>query len=397
MNTRPALLVFSHLRWNFVYQRPQHLLSRLARQHRVVFVEEPVHAGPQATAQLQVEQLAQIPVTVLRLASRLPAGGFDAAAMALLRPLLGRFLAEAGIGAYLAWFYTPMALPLLGGLTPRAVVYDCMDELAAFKDAPAEMGAREDLLLTLADLVLTGGPSLYEAKRHTNAHVYCLPSAVDAAHYVAGPQRRRGPHWQAGAALQRRLARPRLGFFGVIDERLDLDLIAGLADLRPKWHLVLVGPVCKREAHELPRRPNLHWLGQQPYERLPALVHGWDVCLLPFALNRHTRFISPTKTLEYLAAGKPVVSTPIHDVARLYGDVVRLAADAPGFVAAIEADLACTPAQRTRARRRAEAVVTRCSWDAAAARVQTLIERLLQPGRAARPAAAHDRVLPPVA
>lgn len=378
MSTPPALIVFSHLRWRFVVQRPQHLLSRLSRRYRVLFVEEPVH-DPVAEPTLQVEATDCPRVTVLRLASRLSERGFDDAALALLEPLLAQYLAQARLVRCVAWFYTPMAVPLLAGLAPLAVVYDCMDELAAFKAAPQAMRAREAQLLRQAHLVLTGGPGLYEAKRRAHANVHCLPSSVDAAHYTASAQRRRGPQWQAGANLQRSLPRPRLGFFGVIDERLDLDLLAALARQRPQWQLVMVGPVCKRDESELPRAPNLHWLGQQPYERLPALVHGWDVCLLPFALNEHTRFISPTKTLEYLAAGKPVVGTPLRDVMTLYGDVVEIASSAEEFIERCEAVLARTPDQRARHRREAARTVARYSWDAAAARVQALLDGLLQP------------------
>ena len=396
MSTPPALIVFSHLRWSFVYQRPQHLLSRLTRRYRVLFVEEPVH-DPGAEPSLQVEATACPRVTVLRLASRLPAQGFDDAALALLGPLLARFLAQARLLRCVAWFYTPMAVPLLAELAPLAVVYDCMDELAAFKAAPPAMRAREAQLLRQADLVLTGGPGLYEAKRQAHPNVHCLPSSVDAAHYTASVQRRRGLQWQAGAALQRRLPRPRLGFFGVIDERLDLDLLAALAHQRPQWQVVMVGPVCKRDESELPRAPNLHWLGQQAYERLPALVHGWDVCLLPFALNEHTRFISPTKTLEYLAAGKPVVGTPVRDVVTLYGEVVHLASSADGFIAGCEEVLARTPAQRARHRREAARTVARYSWDAAAARVQELLDVLLLRPEAPVPAVAPHRLVPGVA
>lgn len=395
MSNPPVLIVFSHLRWRFVVQRPQHLLSRLSRRYRVLFIEEPVN-DPGSEPTLQVEATACPRVTVLRLASRLSARGFDDAALALLAPLLATHLAQARLVRCVAWFYTPMAVPLLAGLAPLAVVYDCMDELAAFKAAPPDMRAREAQLLRQAHLVLTGGPGLYEVKRRAHANVHCLPSSVDAAHYTASAQRRRGPQWQAGAALQRRLPHPRLGFFGVIDERLDLDLLAALAQRRPQWQLIMVGPLCKRDESELPRAPNLHWLGQQPYARLPALVHGWDVCLLPFALNEHTRFISPTKTLEYLAAGKPVVGTPLRDVMTLYGDVVQLAASADDFIEQCEAVLARTPDQRARHRRQAARTVARYSWDAAAARVQALLDGLLQPEVPA-PATLPHRLVPGVA
>ena len=325
----PHLIVFSHLRWNFVYQRPQHLLSRLAQHFPVVFLEEPV-ADAEAD---RLELLRPAPgIDLLRPHVRARATGFHDEHLPALGAHLADFLESQGIDDYLVWLYTPMALPLLQGLSPRAVVYDCMDELAAFRGAPRQLLQRESALYQVADLVLTGGPSLYEAKRTRHPQVHLFPSSVDAAHFASG----QGQEHPA----QQDLPRPRLGYHGVIDERLDLDLLAAVADAHPEWQLVMVGPVAKIAPESLPQRPNIHWLGQRPYEELPALVAGWDLCLMPFALNEATRFISPTKTLEYMAAGKPTVSTPIRDVAEPYGDVVRISATPAEFVAACEALLA---------------------------------------------------------
>ncbi|MDQ6627543.1 MAG: glycosyltransferase, partial [Pseudomonadota bacterium] len=281
------------------------------------------------------------------------------------------------IDDYIVWFYTPMALPLLGDLEPRAVVYDCMDELAAFKNAPRQMRQRETALLKSADLVLTGGPRLYEAKRHSNRNVLCLPSAVDAAHYAAKRATADTSAMQRAAALQDHVPRPRLGFFGVIDERIDLQLVASVADAEPSWQIVMVGPVVKIDAAGLPHRPNLHWLGQQPYELLPQLVAGWDLCLMPFALNESTAFISPTKTLEYMAAGKPVVSTPVHDVKVLFSDVVAIAETCEAFVGACRAALAETTLRSADRKLRMQQCVRRYSWDETAATVSAALEAAL--------------------
>jgi glycosyltransferase involved in cell wall biosynthesis len=255
-----------------------------------------------------------------------------------------------------------------------------MDELAAFKNAPRQMRQRETALLKSADLVLTGGPRLYEAKRTSNPNVVCLPSAVDASHYAMRRATGDAAAMERSAALQPD-ASPRLGFFGVIDERLDLDLVACLADADPKWQIVMVGPVVKIDPAALPRRANLHWLGQQPYAMLPQLVAGWDVCLMPFALNESTEFISPTKTLEYMAAGKPVVSTPVHDVRAMFGDVVAIAATAESFIAACRAALAESDDaewQDEKAAREAamQDRVGRYSWDAAADTVRRALDGL---------------------
>ncbi|MED5618947.1 glycosyltransferase [Ideonella sp. BN130291] len=379
------LIVFSHLRWDFVFQRPQHLLSRIAHQHRVIFIEEPIYQ-PDATPHFEVLDPCDN-VRVLRPISNVEAPGFHDDQLAVLKPLVKQMLQDEDLEDYLVWFYTPMALPLLAGLNPEAVIYDCMDELSLFKGAPKQMRQRESALLKRADLVLTGGPSLYENKRDLNPNVHCLPSSVDAAHYA--PERITQAHQEYLAAeqLQGHILAPRIGFFGVIDERLDLDLIARLAESRPDWHVVMVGPVVKVDPAALPQRDNIHWLGQQTYARLPALVAGWDVCILPFALNEHTRFISPTKTLEYLAAEKPVVSTPVNDVVGMYGQVVRIAASPEEFVAACDAALQETPAARADRLAQGAATVARYSWDESARTVLRLMDEAVARAAAAQASA----------
>ena len=354
------LVVFSHLRWNFVYQRPQHLLSRLARHYRIVFVEEPVLTAEAAHIEASSPCAG---VDVLRPHTTIDAAGFHDDQLASLQPLVCDYLSERGVTDYLVWLYTPMALPMLNGLSPRAVVYDCMDELAAFKNAPRQMKQRETALLKRADVVLTGGPRLYEAKRPFNPSTLCLPSAVDAAHYSAERARGDAQAMERAHALQGLIEGPRLGFFGVIDERIDLDLVAQVADADPDWQVIMVGPVVKIDPAHLPQRPNLHWLGAQPYDLLPQLVAGWDVCLMPFALNESTAFISPTKTLEYMAAGKPVVSTAVHDVKVLFGDVVAIADRGGAFIDACRAQLAETPVQARERSVRVQACVRRYSWE----------------------------------
>jgi protoporphyrinogen oxidase len=261
-----------------------------------------------------------------------------------------------------------MALPLLQGMDPSLVVYDCMDELAAFNKPPKQLLQRESALLNRADLVFAGGPSLYEAKRRRHANVHCFPSSVDIGHFGRARDR------SLGHPAQDELARPRLGFYGVIDERFDTQLVAALAAAHPEWQVVLAGPVIKIEQGQLPRAPNIHYLGKQPYEALPELLAGWDVCLLPFALNEATRFISPTKVLEYMAAELPVVSTPIADVAGPYGHVVAIADGAQQFVAACEAALAQTPEQRAAMAATMRAIVAATSWDATARQMGALLD-----------------------
>ena len=352
----PDLVCLSHLRWDFVYQRPQHLMSRFARAGRVFFFEEPVFDEPPARLEVS-ERAGGVRVAV----PHLPAGLSPAEAEAAQRDLLETLLADHAVTDFVLWFYTPMAIGFAEGLEPAAVVYDCMDELSLFRGAPPALLERETRLLEIADVVFTGGQSLYEAKRGRHARVHAFPSSIDAEHF--GRARRPLPD----PPDQARLPGPRLGYFGVIDERLDTDLLAAVADARPQWQLVMVGPVVKIDADALPRRANLHYLGMKTYDELPAYLAGWDAALLPFARNESTRFISPTKTPEYLAGGRPVVSTPIRDVVRPYGELglVEIAGEPAAFVAAVERALAQRGEGGTEREdwlRRVDEIIARSSW-----------------------------------
>jgi UDP-galactopyranose mutase len=362
----PDLICFSHLRWNFVFQRPQHLMTRCARDRRVYFFEEPEFA-PGIVPQLQLRSSGAVQVAVPQLPGGLPPESIAIA----LRALVDELIDTQQISEYVLWYYTPMALGFSDHLTPQAVIYDCMDELSAFKGAPALLSAREAELMQRASLVLTGGQSLFEAKRHQHANIHPFPSSVDAPHFAQARRIAEDPRDQAD------VPRPRLGFFGVIDERMDLALIDGVAEARPDWHLVFLGPVVKIDPATLPRRPNIHYLGSKSYDELPSYVAGWDVALLPFARNEATRFISPTKTPEYMAAGKPVVSTSIRDVVRPYGQqgLVRIADDVPGFVRACTAAMAEDSVKRNT---RADAFLRQTSWDGTWSRIRLLLDDALR-------------------
>ena len=368
------LVVFSHLRWSFVYQRPQHLLSRLAGQYPVIYVEEPQFDDREP----RIESSCPCPgVEVLCPHTPVNAAGFHDDQLSVLQPLLAQALQERGIVDFTAWFYTPMALPLLSEMKPRVIVYDCMDELSGFKAAPRQLRQRESALMMRAGAVFTGGPSLYEAKKSYHPNVICLPSAVDAQHYARGRALADRDAVARAEELQRSIAGPRLGFFGVLDERLDLQLVADLADANLGWQIVMVGPVVKIDPATLPRRANIHWLGQQDYAVLPQLVANWSVCLMPFGINESTRFISPTKTLEYMAAGKPVVSTRIHDVVQMFGEVVEIADDSPGFIKACRRVLSDSELRVARREREMASAVQLYSWDRTAAEVSSALEGLL--------------------
>lgn len=322
------ILCFSHLRWDFVYQRPQHLMTRFASTGRVFFIEEPQRGGDQAGIEIK-ESVPNIFVVTPYLPENTPEENVLQVLSSSLRDMIGQYR----ITQYIAWFYSPMFISFLSDLpSPRVIVYDCMDELSAFKNAPASLQQEERRLFGLADIVFTGGNLLYETKREFHSNIHSFPSSIDREHFEKA---RSGNMEPADQAL---IEGVRVGFFGVIDERMDLALINAIAEKRPHWNLIIVGPVVKIDPAALPRRKNIFYLGSKKYEELPAYLSGWDVALIPFAQNESTKFISPTKTPEYLAGGKPVVSTPIHDVIHPYGDekLVYIASSPEEFISGIE-------------------------------------------------------------
>jgi UDP-galactopyranose mutase len=331
--TGHTLICFSHLRWNFVFQRPQHLMSRFAEAGRVIFWEEPEAALPEMEPALGVRTCAETGVIVVT--PSLPETLSADEREATLKSLLDSYLAGEQ-GPFVRWYYTPMMLPFSRHVAAAATVYDCMDELANFRFAPPELLGLERELLASADVVFTGGYSLYEAKKGLHPNIHPFPSSVDRAHFGRARAMDAAPDDQCS------LPRPRFGFYGVIDERMDLEMIAAVADAHPEWSIVMVGPVVKIDPAELPHRANIHYLGGKTYEELPVYLGGWDVALMPFAINDSTKFISPTKTPEYLAGARPVVSTPITDVIRHYGELESVfIADGPeAFIKGCEQALA---------------------------------------------------------
>jgi UDP-galactopyranose mutase len=360
------LVCFSHLRWDFVYQRPQHLLSRCTRERRVFFVEEPVFYEGEPRLEVS-SRSGGVRVVVPRVPRHLQG---RCELDNTLAGLMDDLFADHEINSCILWYYTPMAMAWTDRLAPLAVVYDCMDELSAFKGAPPEMKAREEALFRRADLVFTGGESLYQVKRHQHSDVRAFPSSIDAAHFAQARTPMRDPLDQSAIPY------PRLGFFGVIDERMDLEMLQDIARSRPDWQLVMIGPVVKIDPADLPRGDNIHYMGAKSYGELPAYIAGWNVALMPFARNESTRFISPTKTPEYLAAGRPVVSTSIQDVVHPYGEagLVRIADSAADFIAAIERAMSEDAESRIR---EVDAFLARSSWDRTWKRMNDLIEEVV--------------------
>ena len=350
----PDIVCMSHLRWDFVFQRPQHLLTRFAQHGRLFYFEEPkFYDGAEPHLDVTTREGADINIVVAHLPNGLTPQQSDEKQI----ELLNAFFAEKGLDRFVFWYYTPMALEITRHLNPVLTVFDCMDELSAFAGAPPRLRELEAEMFQKADLVFTGGHSLYDLKKSQHAALYAFPSSIDKTHFAQARQNLPEPADQAS------IPQPRFGFYGVVDERFDIELLRGISALRPDWHFVIIGPIVKIEESVLPRAENIHYLGGKNYKELPIYLGGWDVALLPFALNDSTKYISPTKTPEYLAGGKPVVSTSITDVIRPYGELelVHIADTPETFVAAIEKALT----QRTDAEwlRKTDEYLADISWD----------------------------------
>ncbi|WP_374165938.1 glycosyltransferase family 1 protein [Arcticibacter sp. MXS-1] len=349
----PNLMCFSHLRWDFVFQRPQHLLTRISECSTVYFMEEPIFDSKHEAYLTFSKRLSNLWLCV----PHLPEGLDKHQTNTLLTQLLDKYFQNKDLDDFAFWYYTPMALQFSEKYTPKMTIYDCMDELSAFKFAPKELTHLEKKLMQAADVVFTGGHSLYEAKKHQHPNIYPFPSSIDKAHFEKARKAKVEPADQSG------IQGPKIGFYGVIDERFDIGMIKDIAEARPDWQLILIGPVAKIDKSTLPVLPNIHYLGQKTYQELTNYLSGWDLALIPFLLNESTRFISPTKTPEYLAAGIPVVSTPIRDVVNPYGknNLVSIAADSASFIAAIDRSLAMK--DRKQWLDRVDAFLAKNSWD----------------------------------
>lgn len=378
---RAPLICFSHLRWDFVLQRPQHLMGRLAAERDVFVWEEPIPCDHHL-AYYEIHGFAGTSVRAIR--PRLPRDWDAARQQAGLSTLFDDFLRLACREPPVLWYYTPAMRRFSAGRTAAAVVYDCMDELSGFRFADADLPRQEEALMAAADVVFTGGRSLYEARRMRHDNIHCFPSSVDAGHFAAARGARPVPADQAA------IPGPILGYYGVIDERLDLTLIDRVAELRPDLSFVFLGPLAKIAPADLPRRPNLHFLGQKDYAALSDYVAGWQAALMPFAMNEATRFISPTKTPEYLAAGRPVVSTPVPDVVAQYGGMtgVFIREGAEAFARGCDAALALAPGGDWLAE--ADRFLAGTSWDETCRAMAALVEAAIA-GKAQAPAPRRRR------
>ncbi len=359
------LICFSHLRWNFVYQRPQHLMSRFAKHARVFFFEEAVYDAPS-----QYNEIFDDPATGVCVVTPHITSDTENHSEAL-RHLLQMFMASMSIKNYVAWYYTPLSLAFSDHLNPELTVYDCMDELSSFKFAPPELKVWEQKLFSKADIVFTGGMHLYEAKKKFHSNIYGVPSGIDTDHFIKARKFIKDPDDQAS------IPRPRIGFYGVVDERFNIELLRSVAEKRPDWHFIVIGPTAKIDPATLPKNNNIHFIGMRDYKELPGYLAGWDVAMMPFALNEATKYISPTKTPEFLAAGRPVVSTSIHDVVHPYGDkkLVSIADTPAEFDAAIEQYLSTERSKQWQ--KDVDELLKTMSWDDIAERMRDLLNKTL--------------------
>lgn len=363
-----GIVVFSHLRWSFVWQRPQQFLSRFAESHPILFVEIAEFDGAPGKPPRVVIETPQVNVTTLVVHFD-PAAMSSAAVTDALKGAVRDAMADLGIASPLLWFYNPMdAGWVLGWMENRGIVYDCMDELSQFRGAHPALTSREKQLIEAADVVFTGGIELFEKKSKQHGNTHFFGCAVEYDHFAQAQNDDPIPDDLAA------IPGPRVGWFGVVDERVDYDLLSEAAAQRPDLSFVIVGPPVKVDPKEFPQAPNLHWLGGRDYKDLPAYCRGYDVCMMCFALNEATEFINPTKALEYLATGRPVISTAVKDVVRQYGDTVVIAHDTGEFLKAVDDALAGE--QKEMVARGIEKA-KRASWENTVGEMQRIIDEAI--------------------
>jgi len=379
-----SIIVHSHLKWDWVWQRPQQFLSRLSRKHRVLFVENPDASDASHATRVDLREVSDFPnINVLQI--RIPANRasdtpwVDKERRRVVQSTLSGPLGQS-FSSIVQWFYDPMAVTgFAGQLDEQLIVYDCMDELSLFRGAPPELVRRERELLAVADVVFAGGPKICQAKRELNANCFCYGCGVDAKHFGgACDPKLHVPHDLAD------LPRPIFGYIGVVDERMDYELLEYLAD-STRGSVIIVGPWTKVDPVSFPRGDNLHWLGGRDYSDLPRYAKGFDVCMMPFAMNDATRFINPTKALEYMATGRPIVSTPVEDVVAQFSDVIKIAGDAHAFANACERAAVQPELQRIEC---GLALAKQNSWESIVARLEQHIEEALRSRRALNVSAA---------
>jgi glycosyltransferase involved in cell wall biosynthesis len=360
----PNIIVFCHLRWEFVKQRPQHLISRLAQKANILFVEEPIEFD---RTNHGTANIIKVGPTLTVVQPRIEPNNFDDLSKIIKLNYLSNGTSP------IIWFYSPAFLPILKFLDYSVLIYDCMDELSAFKGASKEISKYEKELLSKADIVFTGGRSLFESKRKLTKNIFCFPSSVDKRHF----QKAISPKTKIPSDIKQ-VKRPIVGYYGVIDERIDLGLLKKVSKKNPGINFVMIGPIAKIDEKDLPKDKNIHYLGMKPYDLLPNYLKGFDVAMMPFSINKSTRFISPTKTLEFMAAQKPIISTPVYDVKRQYSKEVSIINNANAFTDAIKYYLSENATAKSKRLKREEQVINNTSWDNTVETMTAIITKQLK-------------------
>ncbi|MDN3724138.1 glycosyltransferase [Aequorivita sp. SDUM287046] len=355
-NTNYDMVVFCHLRWKFVYQRPQHIISRLSATQKILFIEEPIPFSSSEEFEYNLETVTANLTVMQPKVSTLAD--------------IGKILKKLNLQTFeYAWFYSPAFAELLPDLKVNTIIYDCMDELSLFKGASESLQKKEQYLIKEADIIFTGGKSLYESKSKLSQNVHCFPSSVDLPHFKKVERQLPCPEDLVN------IQHPVVGYIGVIDERIDLPLVAATAEKLPHFQFVMIGPLAKIDENDLPRRENIHYLGMKEYKELPNYLKAIDIAMMPFALNDATKYISPTKTLEYMAAGKPIISTPVKDVVRDYQEHVHIVETESEFCTALESIVKLDKVDYSA---RYCEILHKTSWDNTVSQMFTLIKKVAQ-------------------
>ena len=370
---RYGIVVFSHLRWGFVWQRPQQFLSRFAKKHQILFIEEPffdrpLGAEPDVTFHRVMPNVTVVTPHVDSSWNRNPK--LPQKLREFTQQAIRHMNQNSEFDRPLLWYYSPMDSSWsLGYIENRGVIYDAMDELSQFSGAPRALIDNEARLMEYADVVFTGGYELSLKKKQRHDNVQFFGCGVEFDHFAQAQD----PSTIIPPDIDF-MARPILGWFGVVDERVDYNLVGEMARMKPGWSFAMVGPVVKVDPNLLPHFPNLYFLGGRDYSVLPNYCRAFDICMMPFALNAATEYINPTKALEYFATGRPVISTPVKDVVRQHGDLVEIVKTPAEFVRAAERLLGDPPRDRIE---RAVEKARRSSWESVVQNMQDLIKEAI--------------------
>lgn len=328
---RKRIVCLSSTRWSFLWQRPQQIMSRLCARHDILYVDPPFPVAEEQVRGISNDESGTLIVKNLQTIndalqifrpleiSRFSYPDLDSNELLkmnqeLLQCQIQKALFQLGWQHPLLWLYDPRNVNLVDQLNPCGVIYDCVDSFRSFSWSHPHVSIWEEALVDRADVVLATSRALYQERLRKNRYTFLVPNAADYKHFSP---------WQGyeKPADITAISRPRLGFIGAIYEWVDLELLQVIADKSPAWNLVLIGP--KQHGLQLPERSNIHWLGQRGYAELPAYVHSFDVALIPFLVNETTQHANPIKFWEYLAAGKPVVSTLLPEIPDVPGVVWR--------------------------------------------------------------------------